>query len=308
MSAGAPVPASVLDSMKGVIHPDGEVHVPYGATEALPVATIEAAEVLSQTWPFTQQGRGVCVGRRFRGIDWRVIRIVDGPIGVIDEAEELPTGEIGELIVRGPVVTTEYVTRREANMLAKIDDLECGDLSPLSVSHQREGSLDFGAAWKSKTATSYRTPNPWHRMGDCGYLDEQDRFWFCGRMSQRVVTTTGVLYTIPIEAQFNLLPNVTRSALAGIGPRGQQQPAIVLEVSAASRRQWRNVATTGRVTEEFLESMRRTGIRHLLVYPRSLPVDVRHNAKISREELSVWAAKQLCRRRTPRCVLLRDVT
>ena len=44
--------------------------------KSLPVATIEAVEVLSQTWPLTQQGRGVCVGRRFRGIDWRVIRIV----------------------------------------------------------------------------------------------------------------------------------------------------------------------------------------------------------------------------------------
>ena len=28
-------------------------------------------------------------------------------------------------------------------------------------------------------------------MGDVGYLDEQERFWFCGRMSQRVVTAEG---------------------------------------------------------------------------------------------------------------------
>ena len=88
MSAGAPVPASVLVPMKAAIHPDGELHVPYGATEALPVATIEASEVLSQTWPLTEHGRGVCVGRRFPGITWRVIRIVDGPLRSIDDAED----------------------------------------------------------------------------------------------------------------------------------------------------------------------------------------------------------------------------
>ena len=58
----------------------------------------------------------------FSGIQWKVIRIVDGPIRSLDEAEELPSGEIGELIVRGPQVTREYVTRRESNALAKIAD------------------------------------------------------------------------------------------------------------------------------------------------------------------------------------------
>jgi acyl-CoA synthetase (AMP-forming)/AMP-acid ligase II len=312
MSAGAPVAAHVLAPMKGVIHRDGEVHVPYGATEALPVATIAATEVLSQTWPFTRQGRGVCVGRRFAGIEWRVIRIVDGPISAIEEAEELAPGEIGELIVRGAVVTSEYVTRREANALAKIEDpLECGPGapgSPLSISEQPQPLLELGAALKSKTVTSYRTPKHWHRMGDCGYLDEQDRFWFCGRMSQRVVTQGAVLYTIPIEAHFNLLPSVTRSALVGIGPRGRQQPAVVLEISPDRRRRMRGARTLDHIAEELRQTMRCTSVRHLLVYPRSLPVDVRHNAKIGREQLAVWAEKQLSRPREPRCVLVRDLS
>jgi acyl-CoA synthetase (AMP-forming)/AMP-acid ligase II len=240
------------------------------------------------------------VGQRFPGIDWRVIRIVDEPIVAIDQTEELAPGEIGELIVRGPVVTTEYVTRRDANALAKIADLECGDLSPLSISKHREVSLDFSATMGSKAVTSYRTPNFWHRMGDCGYLDEQERFWFCGRMSQRVVTETGTLYTIPTEAQFNLLPNIARSALVGIGPQGRQQPAIVLETAGGFERH--------RLTAELRDTMRQTGVRHALVYPRSLPVDVRHNAKIGREQLAAWAEVQLCRNRSPRCVLLRDLT
>jgi acyl-coenzyme A synthetase/AMP-(fatty) acid ligase len=137
-------------------------------------------------------------------------------------------------------------------------------------------------------------------MGDCGYLDEQDRFWFCGRVSQRVVTETGTLYTIPTEARFNVLPNIARSALVGIGTQGRQQPAIVLEIAGGFDRQSLTAGLRG--------TMQQTGVRHVLVYPRSLPVDVRHNAKIGREQLTVWATKQLSRKRSPRSVLLRDVT
>ena len=120
LSAGAPVGAEVLRQMTACIHAEGEVHTPYGATEALPVASISSREVLAETAEKTRGGAGVCVGRRFPGIRWKVIPIVPGPIASLDEIEELPPGEIGELIVSGPVVTRQYVTRVEANALAKI--------------------------------------------------------------------------------------------------------------------------------------------------------------------------------------------
>jgi acyl-coenzyme A synthetase/AMP-(fatty) acid ligase len=145
-------------------------------------------------------------------------------------------------------------------------------------------------------------------MGDCGYLDEQDRFWFCGRMSQRVVTEGGVLYTIPIEALFNLLEDVTRSALVGIGPRGRQQAAVVLEISPDCRHRLSSGTTRRQLADNLRQTMRHSNVRHLLVYPRSLPVDVRHNAKIGREQLAVWAEKQWSRARSPRCVLVRDLS
>lgn len=49
ISAGAPVPPHVLARMKGCIATDGDVHTPYGATEALPVASLSASEILSET-------------------------------------------------------------------------------------------------------------------------------------------------------------------------------------------------------------------------------------------------------------------
>ncbi len=124
-----------------------------------------------------------------------MIGISDEPLSDIQEVSEVPAGEIGELIVRGPVVTTEYVTRHEANALHKIRD--------------RDGF--------------------WHRMGDVGYLDDVGRFWFCGRKTHRVVTAQGTMFTVMCEAVFNEHPAIYRSALVGIGEPGQQTPVLVVE-------------------------------------------------------------------------------
>lgn len=260
MSAGAAVPPYVLERMMQCIADDGQVHTPYGATEALPVASISADEVLNETAERTRQGAGTCVGHRFPGIEWRVIRAVDGPIAHVREAELLPPGEIGELIVRGPVVTREYVTRTQWNALAKIaDDESC-----------------------------------WHRMGDVGYLDERQRFWYCGRLSQRVLTERGAMYTECCEAIFNQHSAVYRSALVGLGQPGHQRPVIVVEplaehmpLTAADRaalaEELRGLARGHALTET---------IDDFLIYS-PFPVDIRHNAKIFREKLAAWAASEL---------------
>ncbi|MCC7084958.1 MAG: AMP-binding protein [Pirellulales bacterium] len=261
LSAGAPVPAHVLRRMKACIHPNGEMHTPYGATEALPVASNCGAVVLGETLAQTEQGAGVCVGRRFGGIQWRVIRISDDPISTTAELIELPRGEVGELIVRGPVVTTEYYANSSATAAAKIQDID-------------------GRRF-------------WHRMGDVGRLDEQDRFWFWGRMSQRVTTVSGHMFTIPCEAIFNQHPRIYRSALVGIGSRGQQIPAIVVEplpgAMPSTRMEIKQLI--GELRELAVTAAHTTMIERIFIR-KSLPVDVRHNVKINREQLAVWAAKQ----------------
>lgn len=256
-SCGATVPADVLRSTLAIAAPGARMHTPYGATECLPVASIEAAEVLAETAARTAEGAGVCVGRKFDSIEWRVIRISDEPIATIADAEPLPPGQIGELIVRGPQASPRYVTRAEWNLDAKIAPSE---------------------------ATQ---PTPWHRMGDVGYLDAMGRFWYCGRKSQRVVTSVGTIYTECCEALLNRHPAVRRSALVGIGPRGHQKPVMIVE-------------TTGSWTNEVRRELTRTlQAAHLVdtevdvvVADRPLPVDVRHNAKIHREQLAAWAARR----------------
>ncbi len=263
LSAGAPVPIHVLQRMKDCIAVEGDVHTPYGATEALPVASIAASEVLGETAAETRAGAGVCVGRRFAGVRWKVVRIVDGPIQSVDQCEELPAGEIGELIVQGPQVTREYVTRVEANRMAKIRD-----------------NSGF-----------------WHRMGDSGYLDARQRFWFCGRVAHRVVTPDGPMYPICCEAIFNQHPEVQRSALVGVAAIGRQHPLRkqfpVMIVEPCRQELLRDRKLQSRLQAELRElgasNPLTARITNFLVHP-GFPVDIRHNVKISREKLAVWAA------------------
>jgi olefin beta-lactone synthetase len=264
LSSGAPVAADILECMKACIHPEGEIYTPYGATEALPVASISSSEVLLETAAKTRRGEGVCVGCKFPSISWKVIRIVDGPIPSIAGIQELPQGEIGELIVQGPVVTRQYVTRLQSNALGKIQD---------------NGTV-------------------WHRMGDTGYLDGSDRFWFCGRVAHRVLTANGPMYPICCEAIFKEHPAIYRSALVGVGPANRQRPVIVLEPKSGKM-------PAGRpLREALLEEMRQMAagnaltseIKDFLLHP-AFPVDIRHNAKIFREKLALWAEKQVARER-----------
>ena len=257
ISAGAPVPASVLASFATMLRPEVEIFTPYGATESLPVASVGSNMILGETRFQTEAGRGVCVGRTVNGMEAAIIAIHDDPIAAWVDSLKVPNGTIGEIVVRGPVVTRSYFGRPEATMLAKIPD---GDAV-------------------------------WHRMGDVGYLDEQGRIWFCGRKAHRVVTPVRTLFPIPVEGVFNTHPAVARTALVGVGEAGQVRPVICVELRAKlGRKGWEMVrlelVELGRTHEVT------RGINAFLRHP-SFPVDIRHNAKIFRDKLAVWATKEL---------------
>lgn len=258
LSAGAPVSTDILDRFTKLLSPGVQIHTPYGATEALPVASIGSAEVLDDTRVLTAKGNGICVGRPVATTEVRIVGITDTPIPSWSEAKTLPVGEIGEIVVRGPTVTREYFNRPTATELAKIVD------------------ADESIA---------------HRMGDLGYFDEQGRLWYCGRKSHRVVTKAGTLFTDPCENVFNIHPDVFRTALVGVTRNGMVEPVLCVELEESSRNVERD-----RIRAELLvlgEAREQTaGIREILFHP-AFPVDIRHNAKIFREKLAVWAQKEL---------------
>lgn len=261
LSAGAPVPVTVLKRMSQSLRADGaEMYTPYGATESLPVCSISATEVLQETAARTADGAGTCVGKPFPQIRLAIIAITDGPIRDWSAARQLPAGEIGEIVVQGDVVTREYFRRPEATAAAKIPD---GDRF-------------------------------WHRIGDVGYLDDSGRLWFCGRKSHIVWTNNGPMYTDCVEPIFNVHPAVSRSALVGVGPVGTQRPVMIIEPEPGHR-------PADPVTRQsLLEQMQVVAANHpkthairTILFHESLPVDIRHNVKINREALAVWAAAEL---------------
>lgn len=264
LSAGAPVPSRVLEQVRAAMHPDGKVFTPYGATEALPIASIESREVLQETSKLTSQGLGTCVGNRFAQVQWKVIEITDEPIATIDQVRQMATGQIGELMVCSPSVTHRYVTRTEQNSLHKV------------LGTDSEGR-----------------PMVWHRMGDVGYLDASDRFWFCGRKSHRVRTVQGQIFTEPIEAVINTHPSVYRSALVPLGNAPDQKPVVIIEPWPEHRKEVQANLALYRQQWQALISKFHPGveIESFVIYPKRLPTDIRHNSKIFREELTAWLAR-----------------
>jgi len=257
VSAGAPVLPANIERFSSMLNKKAEIFTPYGATEAMPVTCIGAGEILAETRALSEKGYGTCVGRPVPGMDVRLIHVTDDPISHwADDLEVLP-GEIGEITVKGDIVTQAYFERPEAQALAKISD---GD--------------------------GIR-----HRMGDLGWMDQKGRIWFCGRKTHRVVTSGGSLYPIPCEAIFNAHPAVFRSALVGIGSATDQTPVMCIELKQNHRKTDRND-----VKKELLQlaecSVITQDIKHILFHDK-FPVDIRHNSKIFREQLAVWAGKRI---------------
>ncbi len=259
-SAGAPVPPEVVEKIRALLPDDAQFWTPYGATECLPVAVIEGRE-LQDTRAATENGAGTCVGYPVTPNEVRIIAIDDAPIADWSGTSPMPQGSVGEITVAGPTATDRYFNRDAATRAAKIN----------------ERLADGGERIV-------------HRMGDVGYFDAQGRLWFCGRKTQRVETASGPLYTEQVEPVFNTHPDVKRTALVGVGPPGRQKPVLCYELQPATTQTCRLLVVDALRTIA-ARHVHTSGIDTFLCHP-AFPVDIRHNAKIGREKLAMWAEKQ----------------
>lgn len=268
IGGGAPITGQAMRALTRMM-PNGAVFSNYGATEALPSTAHSARETLDETWAKTEAGAGICVGRPFAGVELQIARIQDGAASGF---EVLPRGEIGEILVRSPHVSSVY-----------LDD-------PESTRKNKIGSF--------------------HRIGDAGYLDEAGRLWVVGRVSQRVRGPRGPLFSLLCEPIFDAHPMVARSGLVGV-PNGASETAVVcVELSAehehvdraALRAELLALARAHAVTKDVSE----------ILFIDRLPVDPRHNSKIERPKLARWAAATIAREgpaggRPPRAPWLRGM-
>lgn len=249
---GAPVSVLLHRKFKSIL-PYGTTYTPYGATESLPVSNISGDYILKNTARASEEGKGTCIGLPAPKIEIKLIPITDNIIENFngEYLSHQKANVPGEIIVRGIVVTKSY----------------------------------FGMSEKTKEAKIYDGDTFWHRMGDVGYFDEEGRLWFLGRKSHVIKTKKGFVFPIPCEAIFNRHPEVLRTALVGLGPAGDETPAIVVE-----RKDGKFLA--GREKNVFesellilAKNYPHTEKISQFYYSAGFPVDVRHNIKIDRLKL-----------------------
>ena len=255
LMAGAPV-SPYLHKLLKICAPNAETLVPYGATEALPAANFSGSEMTDALVKRIKSGEGYCVGRSLPGIKIRIMKPVNGPVENWNDDLMLNGGETGEIVIEGDIVTPQYYNLPEHTLNAKI---------------KKNGKI-------------------LHRMGDMGYFDSDGYLWFKGRKAHRVFSDNQIFYPVCSEAIFNQHPKVFRSALVGIGPEDNELPVIIIEpfedILPLSTED-RNVFI--QELKDLAELYPHTkGIENFLFYT-PFPVDIRHNAKIFREKLKIWA-------------------
>ncbi len=267
LMAGAPVPGYLHERMlQNILSADAEVYTPYGATEALLTTSFKGSAVLAETMEKTKKGQGYCVGFPYPEIEIDIIKISDDPIENITNMKPLSANKKGEIIVKGPVVSREYIDMQEQNKVHKIFE----------------------------TADKVNGPF-WHRLGDIGYIDQQGKLWFCGRKSHRVETGLKTMYTVCCEAIFNEHQNVYRSALVGLGrDRWHQTPVIIIEPKKDRYPNSRTDQTA--FVKDLLNLAKKNELTQTIktvLFHKNFPVDIRHNAKIFREKLTIWAGGEV---------------
>jgi acyl-CoA synthetase (AMP-forming)/AMP-acid ligase II len=232
---------------------DGDTYTPYGATECLPVSLISGSEILTTHLSKMLSGSGTCIGKAVPKVEIKILETSDIPEVRLNE---LPLGDIGEIAVCAPQVTPGYFEMSDETNKAKI--FENGKL--------------------------------WHRMGDLGWLDQDSNLWFLGRKTHRVTSGEITFYPIQVESIFNQHKEIKRSALIKLDVNGGVSPGLVIE----------RFDKNTQMSEDFFNDLLKLKDSQNFTKPvehfflrSDFPVDVRHNIKIDRTELSKWAQSQI---------------
>jgi acyl-CoA synthetase (AMP-forming)/AMP-acid ligase II len=247
LTGGAPVTDVQLErwqrSFEGT-----EIVVAYGSTEAEPVARVSAAERLRAVSDVRPRAPGFLVGRPTARVRARTIAITEGPVelpaGGWSELECAP-GEIGELVVSGDHVCRGYFRNEDAFRENKI-------VEP-------DGTV-------------------WHRMGDTGYFDGQERFWLAGRVHSSIRRGSEWLHPQLVEqAAAGVDRSIRRVAVLAVRDRGgADRVTVVLEGAPGDGVR---TAVRARLHEAGMP------VDDVVAVDWHLPVDPRHNSKIDYRRL-----------------------
>lgn len=261
LSAGAPVRAALLNAARQLFV-NASFHTPYGMTEVLPVADISLNELQAIDALRKNNTRNPDVANTTSLAGVCVGYPVPGTSILIDPldvggvpmgAPDTQQGQLGEIVVQAP--------------------------------HLRHG---YDRLWMTNHQASI--PEGMHRTGDIGELDEQGRLWVGGRLGHVIVTPQGPLAPVACEQNIETLEDINMAAVVGVGPVGTQCVVAVVQMSS-------DVHAPGSATLALLDRVRDKAcaladIAAVLVVSQ-LPVDRRHNSKVDRAAVALWATRTL---------------
>jgi olefin beta-lactone synthetase len=144
-------------------------------------------------------------------------------------------------------------------------------------------SAGYDQHWaRNRDARVLHNGTEWHRTGDVGHLD--NGLFIEGRIAHIINTGDTVLTPVPLEQSIEeVLPGVTAAAV-GV-PAGAFQ-ALVVVLSDGE--------TTGAADAAIEKKVREVAPDLVAVlFKKKLPVDRRHNSKIDRIALGIWASEEL---------------
>jgi acyl-CoA synthetase (AMP-forming)/AMP-acid ligase II len=144
-------------------------------------------------------------------------------------------------------------------------------------------SAGYDQHWaRNRDARVLHNGAEWHRTGDVGHLD--NGLFIEGRIAHIINTGDTVLTPVPLEQSIEeVLPGVT-AAVVGV-PAGANQ-AIVVVLSDGETTGAADVAIEKKVRDIAPDLV-------AVLFKKKLPVDRRHNSKIDRIALGIWAAEEL---------------
>ena len=181
----APMPPDLLDRALDA-WPEAEFFQAYGLTETAGAVCINLPA--NHRREAREKGLLRSVGRAGLGAE---IRVVD------DEGQDVPRGEVGEIVVRGPMVTRGY--------------------------------------WNLPEATAQAFRDGWFRTGDGGRMADDGHLFIADRLKDMVITGGENVYPAEVEAALRGHPAVSEAAVIGLpDPRGGEtvHAVVVLKPDA----------------------------------------------------------------------------
>lgn len=152
----------------------------YGMTELSPVATVLTQEDHQPGAP----------ARRLRSAGRPV---VSAEVKIADpQGQELPSGEVGEILVRGPMVMKGY--------------------------------------WRQPELTAETLRGGWMHTGDAGFFDEDGYLYVTDRLKDMIITGGENVYSVEVENALHTHPAIAECAVIGLpDPRwGERVHAVIV--------------------------------------------------------------------------------